>query len=270
MKNMQIKILKKVKTDTITAPKIGEIMEGVVAEKDKNGLFIDLGAKGVGVIFGKEFIEAKNVLKNIKIGDKITAKVVDLETEDGYRELSLVGANQEIAWKELLQAKKQEEVLDATVKAANKGGLILQVMGVDGFLPASQLLPEHYPKVEGADPAKIIIELQKLVGQKIQVKIFDVNPAENKLIFSEKTIRRKKMTDKIVSFKQGDEIEGEISGVTSFGAFLVFDEGIEGLIPASEISAEGQAPSEILKTGQKLKARITEIANNRVYLSLLK
>ena len=119
---MQIKSLKKVKTEFIVAPKVGEIMEGIVAEKDKNGLFVDLGPKGVGIIFGKEFIEAKAALKNVKVGDKITAKIVDIETADWYKELSLVGASQEMAWKELLQAKKQEDVLEAIVKSANKGG----------------------------------------------------------------------------------------------------------------------------------------------------
>lgn len=258
---MPIKSLRKIKIELITPPRVGDIIEGTVLERGKSALFLDLGAKGIGIIFGREFFEAKNILKSLAIGDKITAKVVDLETEEGYRELSLVGANQEISWKELQEAKDQEQTMEVFIKSANKGGLICQVKDIDGFLPASQLLPEHYPKVEGADPLKIAAELQKLVGQKIQVRVFDLNPSENKLIFSEKTVKKERTAEKATNYQPGDEIEGQISGVTNFGAFLTFGDGLEGLVPATEIS-------QTLETGQKVKAKITEIANDRIYLSL--
>jgi len=255
--------LKKIKSDLVIPPKIGEIVQGAVINRGKSSVFLDLGPKGIGIIFGKEFFDAKSTLKELNAGDKITAKVVDLETENGYRELSLMGASQEMAWKELIEAKENEEIVESKVKSANRGGLICQVKGMDGFLPASQLLPEHYPKVEDGDPLKIAGELQKIVGQDIKVRIFDLNPAENKLILSEKATKKEKIAEKMMSYKQGDEVKGEISGVTSFGAFLSFDEGLEGLIPGSEIPEE-----KALKIGQKVKAKITEIANNRIYLSL--
>ncbi len=264
---MPIKSLKKTKIDSIIPPKIGEIVEGKMLSREKSSLYLDLEAKGIGVIYGKEFFEAKDTLKKLNRGDKITAKVTDLETKDGYRELSLLGANQELAWKELIEAKEHEETIEVEIKSANKGGLICEIKGIDGFLPASQLLPEHYPKIEDGDPLKIAGELQKLVGTKINTRVFDVNSVENKLILSEKATKKEKLIEKMASYKVGDKIEGDISGVTNFGAFLIFDEGLEGLIPASEIS-ETQKPSEILKIGQKVKAKITEISNNRIYFSL--
>lgn len=256
--------LKKIKSDLVIPPKIGEIVHGTIINRGKSSVFLDLGPKGIGIIFGKEFFDAKNTLKDLNPGDKITAKVIDLETEDGYRELSLMGASQEIAWKELIEAKENEEIIEAQIKSANRGGLICQIKGMDGFLPASQLLPEHYPKVEDGDPLRVAGELQKIVGKNINVRIFDLNPAENKLILSEKATRKEKIAEKMLSYKQGDKVKGEISGVTSFGAFLSFNEGLEGLIPASEIPDE----EKTLKVGEKVKAKITEISNNRIYLSL--
>lgn len=255
--------------EIVCPPKIGEIIEGKVINKSKNSLFLDLGAKGIGIIYGREFFEAKQILKNLMPEDRITAKVINLETEDGYRELSLMEAHQELAWKDLIKAKENQETFEVQVKNANKGGVICQIKGINGFLPASQLSPEHYPKVEGADSAKIAQELQKLVGKKISVKIFDISINENKLILSEKTVRKEKTEKELLNYKEGDVIEGEISGVTNFGAFLNFNNGLEGLISASEISdTEGNNSPQVLKVGQKIKAKIIEIANNRIYLSL--
>lgn len=262
---MSPKTLKKIKEEIPSPPKVGEIVEGKVLTRSRSSLFLDLGPKGIGVIYGKEFFEAKDVLKGLNAGDVVMTKVLDIETEDGYRELSLAQANQELAWKELYRIKESEETFEIPVKGANKGGLIFQVRGIPAFLPASQLSPEHYPKVEGAEPAKIVQELQKLVGKTLKVRIFDVDVVEKKLILSEK-ITRKEKTEGVPSghFNVGDVVEGEISGVTSFGAFLKFGEGMEGLIHSSEIPDSKTG----LIMGQKVKAKITEIANNRVYLSL--
>ncbi|MDD4990465.1 MAG: S1 RNA-binding domain-containing protein [Candidatus Pacebacteria bacterium] len=260
---MTVKTLKKIKMEIICPPKAGEIVEGQVINRAKSALFLDLGPKGIGVILGREFFESKNALKNLKSGDKIMTKIVALETDDGFRELSLVGANQEMAWKELAIEQEKQTVFEVQVHSANKGGLICFLSGIQGFLPTSQLLPEHFPKVEGADPSKIAFELQKLVGSKIKVRIFDLNPAENKLILSEKATKREEREEKMLGFKAGETVQGEISGVTNFGAFLVFEDGLEGLVPASEMPENSN-----LKVGQKVKAKITEIANNKIYLSL--
>jgi len=175
----------------------------------------------------------------------------------------MVGAKQEKAWEDLEGAKEKQTTLEVSISSANKGGLICIINGIQGFLPTSQLLPEHFPKVEGADPARIATELQKIVGSKIKVRIFDSNPAENKLILSEKATKKEELEEKMLKFKPGEIIQGEISGVTSFGAFLVFEGGLEGLVPSSEIPEK-----TVLKIGQEVKAKITEVANGKIYLSL--
>lgn len=266
---MALKSLRKIKSEIICPPKIGELVEGKVTAWGRSSLFLDLGAKGIGIIYGREFFEAKDALKNLKVGDTLFAKVLKLETEDGYRELSLVEATQELAWEELIQAKDQEEVFEVQIKGANKGGVIAQVKGVQAFLPASQLLPEHYPKVDRAEPSKIAFELQKFLGKKLKVKILDVDAREKKLILSEKATKKEKLTEELMNYKVGDIVKGEISGVTNFGAFFKFGKRLEGLIHASEISEkEDKKLAGALKVGEKFKAKIIEIANNRVYLSL--
>jgi len=263
---MPLKSLKKIKEEIICPPKVGEIIEGKIINRGRSSLFLDLGAKGIGVITGKELFNAKEELKNLGQGDALSCKVVSLETEDGYRQLSFSQANRELAWKKLIESKEKEEVFEVVIKAANKGGLICQVKGLQAFLPASQLLGEHYPKVEGGDPAKIAAELQKLIGKKIKVKIFDLDPKENKLILSEKAIEKEKMEEILKNYEAGDVVEGEISGITNFGIFLKFNHGLEGLIHASEIPEEKNKSG--LKVGQKTKAKIIEIINSRIYLSL--
>jgi len=261
--------LKKVKTDLICPPKVGELIEGTIINRGKSALYVDLGAKGIGVIYGREFFDAKEGLKGHEVGSKLVAKITNIENDEGYRELSLAEASQEMSWNKLNEAKENGLSFEVTVRNANKGGLICPLMGINGFLPTSQLLPEHYPKVTGGDPSKIALELQKLVGQKITVKIFDLDPKEKKLILSEKATKKDRAEEELKKYMTGDIVEGEISGVTSFGAFIKFGKDLEGLIHSSEILTEpNQTPDKVLSVGQKVKAKIIDIANGRIYLSL--
>jgi small subunit ribosomal protein S1 len=252
-------------TDNFLPPKLGEMVKGFYVAQEKGALFLDLGAKGIGIIEGNDFAVAKSSLKELKKGDTVTAKIISLETDEGYRGLSMLQANQDIAWKKLLEKRETEEILELPVKSANKGGLIIQIDNISGFLPASQLSKEHYPKVENADPAKIVQELQKLIGQTIKVKILDVNPNEKKLIFSEKISEPKEISPQEADLQEGQVIKGEISGVTGFGAFIKIKEGLEGLITQENIPEEKSAS---LKIGEKVEAKITQISNNKIYLSL--
>ncbi|MDI6883068.1 MAG: S1 RNA-binding domain-containing protein [Patescibacteria group bacterium] len=264
-----MKALRKIKSEIICPPKVGEIVEGKILGQERNSLFLDLGVKGIGIIYGKEFQAAKDNLRNLKIGDSLLVKVINLETEEGYRELSVIEANQELAWEELKKIREKEEVFEIQIKGANKGGLVCQVKGIPAFLPASQLGPEHYPKVKGSEPAKIVSALQKFVGKNIKVKIFDIDLKKKRLILSEKTTSKEKVEEELKDYKVGDIVEGEISGVTNFGAFITFGKNLEGLISPAEISEkEIENPVYALKIGKKVKAKIIEIVNNRIYFSL--
>lgn len=267
----------------IRPPKVGEIVEGKIVGSGRSSVFIDLGALGTGIIYGKEFYEAKDNLKNLKIGDSIFAKIIDLENEEGYIELSLSGASKELTWDTLKQKKEKGELITVKILGANKGGLLAEISGIQAFLPVSQLSPEHYPRVEGADVSKILKELQKFINQDLEVKIFDLDPRENKLILSEKAKETEKIKEILKNYKVGDVIEGEITGITDFGAFMKFlpvktsskDDSVsmtgelEGLIHISELDWQLiENPTEVVKIGEKVKAKIIDISNDKVSLSL--
>lgn len=249
--------------------KAGDLVDGTIMERKGSRLFVNLGIRGTGIVYGREFYEAQNIIKHLRPGDPIAAKVVDLDNEEGYIELSLQEAGREKDWQEMKRLMDSGEVFPLKVADANRGGLIMEYKGVSGFIPASQLAPEHYPRVEGGDKKKILDELKKLVGTELPVKIIDINQQEGKLIFSEKSKNEEETRQTLAKYKAGDIVEGEITGVVSFGAFVKFDEGIEGLVHISEIDWQLiENPADVLKVGDTVRAKIIEIAGEKVSLSL--
>jgi ribosomal protein S1 len=246
--------------ESFKPPKVGDIVEGKVISKKAFAIYLDLGIFGTGVIYGKEFKKAKKELKNLKIGDKVLAKIVDLENEDGFVELSVSGATKEIALEILRKKKEEGEKIKVKILGANKGGLLTKVSGVDAFLPVSQLSLENYPDVEDGDPEKILEELKKFVGKEMEVKILGILEKDAQLILSEKLAKEEK---EIKKYKVGEIVEAEVSGITDFGIFLKFGENFEGLVPVSEAN-----PDLNLKIGEKVKAKIVSIEGNRATLSL--
>mgnify|MGYP001614130270 FL=1 len=177
-------VLSSILNRSVSKPEIDSLVEGSVISIEKSSVYVDLAPYGAGIIYGREFINAKDIIKKISPGDVIKAKVVDTENEDGYIELSLKEAKQALAWKEAEAAIKEKKAMNLEIKDANKGGLILEWQGIQGFLPASQLKAEHYPRVLDSDKDKILKELKKLVGQQISVMIISTLQKEGKLIFS--------------------------------------------------------------------------------------
>lgn len=247
----------------------GDLIEGTVIEIDKSSVFVELEPAGTGIIYGREFINARDLIKKINIGDKITAKVVEEENEDGYVELSLKEARQALIWEEAEQAVKSKTLFTLPVKSANKGGVILEWQGVGGFLPASQLKEEHYPRVEDADKEKILEELQKLVGETMNVIILSTNPKEGKLIFSEKGQEQTEKEGLVEKYSIGDVVEGEITGIVDFGIFIKIEEGLEGLVHISEMDwGLVEDPRALFKVGEKMRVKIIEIKDGKISLSI--
>jgi len=250
-------------------PETGALVEGPVIGKDKLTLYVDLPPFGTGIIFGREYLNARDIIKKINLGDVITAKVVDPEGEQGYLELSLKEAKQAIIWHEADKAMKQKLVFDLPVKEANKGGLIIEWQGMAGFLPASQLSAEHYPRIGDGDKDKIMQELEKLVGQTLAVSIITADPKDNKLIFPEKVQDAKVKKELVDHYSLGDVIEGEVTGAVDFGVFVRLEENLEGLVHISEIDwALVENPRELYKPGDKVKAKIIEIKDGKISLSI--
>lgn len=250
-------------------PKIGTILNGQVISVSKNNVIIDLGSAGIGIVYPGEFYDNPERMKTLKKGDTVSAMLVELENEDGYRELSLKSAQMTTAWEDIKEKMTKEEVISTRIVNINKGGLIVDVAGVQGFLPLSQLAPEHYPKVEGGDTTKIVQTLQKYKGQEFKVKIIDFNEGENKLIVSEKAIMEDLAKEELAKLTVGDVVEGEITEVTDFGAFVKLTDNLDALIHSSEIDWKFvEDPRSILKSGEKIKAKIISLDGGRVSLSL--
>ncbi len=252
--------------------KADQILEGKIIKVGKATIYVDLGSKGTGIIFGREFFRAKHELKEVDIGDEIPVKVVNPDSEEGFVELSLKEASEEITWGKLKDKKEEDEAFEVKITGANKGGLLTNVSGISAFIPASQLAPDHYPDVEEGDKNKILQELQELVGENLEVKILNLDPEEEKLILSEKATQENKIEEELENFEVGDVVEGEITGIVDFGAFMRFqgeNQPIEGLIHISELDWQlVEDPSEIVEEGEEVEAEIIEINGDRVSLSL--
>lgn len=258
--------------------KVGELVEGVVLAKHGSRVFVDLGAFGTGVIYGREYYEAQELVRGLKAGDKISAKVVEMQNEDGYAELSLKEAGQEMVWDELAKLKSSGEIITVKISKVNSGGLMTQIKGVPAFMPVSQLSMKNYPRVEGGDKTKILQELNKFVNKEIAVKVIDVNQREEKLIISERGIEDEALKDIMSGFHIGDIIDGEVSGVVDFGAFVKIALSaekadampyIEGLVHISELDWQLiEDPKQVVKAGDKIQAKIIGIEGDKISLSI--
>lgn len=258
-------------SNLVSIIKPGDLVEARLLKKASKAVYFDLGPIGTGVVYGVELKNAQDALKDLKIGDSTTVKVVDSENDDGYVELSLREVGKQKAWHEIKELKEKGEILSVKILGANTGGLMTEVNQLKAFLPVSQLAGDHFPKVDDGDRAKIVEELKKLIGQELKVKIIDVNPRSYKLILSERETAAENVKELLAKYTVGDVVDGMISGVADFGAFFQFADNpsIEGLIHISELDHRLiENPKEVVKIGDAVKAKIVEIKDGRVSLSL--
>ncbi len=265
------------KIDELEFLNVGDSVEGRIIGIEKNSLYVDLPPYGTGIIFGKEFLIIKDVIRKINVGDNITAKIIDLEGEDGYIELSLREARAAIVWKEAEELMKKKTQVSALIKDANKGGLMVVWQGTTGFLPVSKLSEKNYPKVSGGDKNAILSELKRFVGERMDLVVITVDREEEKLIFSEKledaSSDRKSSSseniDVIKTYSVGDEFEGEVAGIVEFGIFVKLPEGKEGLVHISEISwSLVDDVKKLYQVGDSVKVKVIEVDREKVSLSI--
>jgi small subunit ribosomal protein S1 len=248
--------------------KQGDMVEGSLISVGKNEVYVDLEGYGVGVVRGRELYDDEATLSALKPGDKIFVSVVEPENKEGIVELSLRQAGQERVWQTLKEKMESKEVVRTKILEANKGGLMVEINNVMGFLPVSQLSLEHYPRVEDGDKNRILGVLQSYIGTLFDVQIITADSAEEKLIVSEKAVFEKEMENKLGQLKIGLVVEGTITGVVDFGAFVKFGE-LEGLVHISELAWQRiDNPRDIIKVGQKVTAKVISIDKGRVSLSI--
>ncbi len=253
----------------IKVPEPGHLVDGkVVAMHKKNKIIVDIDGIATGMISGREAKDSEDTIKNLKVGDVVSAYVIEGENEEGYILLSLRKANQEKTWKRFNDAYEKQEVITVKAHEANKGGLLLDVDGIKGFIPVSQLAPMHYPRVNDADANMILQRLQELVGLKFMVKIINIDKENGKLILSEKAAMEEQRKQSLSKLKVGDKVTGKISGIVKFGIFVAF-EGLEGLVHISEIAwGHVKNPGDYGKLGDKVEVMVIGLEGDKISLSM--
>jgi small subunit ribosomal protein S1 len=252
----------------IIFPVPGSLIEGTVTDIYKNKILVDLGGITTGIIAGKEAHDSMNTIDELKAGDEISAYVIDPENPDGLVVLSLRKASQEKSWRKFVDAYESGDVIQVKTNEANKGGLLLEIDGIKGFIPVSQLAPMHYPRVNGADSSEILKRLQDLTGETFDVKVINVDNDNGKLILSEKAAMREQRDASLGKLKVGQKIKGKISGIVKFGIFVAFT-GLEGLVHISEIAwGHVKDPSEFGKINDELEVLVIGIEGEKISLSM--
>jgi len=255
----------------VQVPKIGDMVTGKVISISKNEIYLDLEGITTGIIRGREIYDESDEFSNLKVDEKATATVIGLDNENGYMELSFREAGHKKAWDNLEKLYNDGEIIASKVFDANKGGLMIKLGNVIGFLPVSQLTIEHYPRIEGGDKNKILTHLKSFICQDMKTKIIDVNEKEEKLIVSEKAAWDDKQKKVISKYRVGDKVKGKITGVVDFGAFVEFGDNLEGLVHISELAWQRiDDPRDIVKVGDIVETAIIDIENTKISLSIKK
>jgi ribosomal protein S1 len=251
--------------------KVGDLVQGKILEKGSNRIIVDLGQYGTGVVYRGDIQNAREIVKNLKPGDALSAKVVAVDNEEGMIELSIAEADKQKNWLEVMELKEKEEILTVRATKFNRGGFIVEINGLPAFLPISQLAGEHFAKISSADKSNITALMEEMLKEDFRVKIIDVNSRTNKLIVSERAAMEVSLKELAKNYTVGQVIEGIVSGIADFGVFVRFTDNpaVEGMIHLSELDwREVINPKEVVSVDQVLKAKIVDIKDGKIFLSL--
>ena len=247
----------------------GELVEGTVVLVDRDEILVDIGGKMEAVIATGEIQNERGELALAR-GDHVSAVVIVPENSDGRPVISINRARAEIGWRDLQTKKDNEEIVTGEVVDHNKGGLIVSVDGVRGFVPLSQIVELR----RGGSEEEVEEKLRSMRGQTLYLKVIEMNRRRNRLILSERAAaqeRRAQQKDRLLAELQAGEIRhGRVSSLTDFGAFVDLG-GADGLIHLSELSwGQVQHPSHVLRVGQDLDVRVVGVdrENKKIALSL--
>jgi len=263
--------------DFLNVPNLGDLITGNVLSTKGREVRVDVGGIITGIVRGRELFAEGAMYQDLKPGDAVEATVIELENEEGEMELSFRYAGNRKSWEELKATFASGDPIETKILDANKGGLIAKVKHVSGFLPVSQLAPEHYPRVTGGDKGKILEKLKEFVGDTLKVQVLDLNENDEKLILSEKAIWEGEQRSIISQISVGNQIDGTITALADFGAFVKFapakdpSTSLEGLVHISEIAWQRiDHPKDILKIGGSVQAEVIGIEGSKIFLSMKK
>jgi len=259
--------------------KRGDVLTGTIVRISPQEILVDIGSKSEGIISGRELEHLPaDVLSELKVGEEVMTFVINSEDRNGNIVLSLSRAQAEKDWRDAEDLFKSQDVFEGQVAGFNKGGLIVKVGKVRGFVPASQMVSVHGGKQEDAaegvegETSRPEDRWQPLVGKKLQLKVIEMDRARNRLILSERAAMRdwrKIQKEKLLSeLREGMHLKGKVISLADFGAFVDLG-GADGLVHLSEISWKRVAhPREVLRVGQEVEVEVLNVDNDRKRIGL--
>ncbi len=239
--------------------KYGDVMDGIIMHVDREELLVDIGSKSEGVVPAREYSSLAPEEKDaLQVGEHILVFVVQAENPEGHPVVSIDRARQEKSWRRLQEIYEANEVIEAEVTNYNKGGILVNLDGVRGFVPASQVT-----EIRGGDEASKQADMARLIGSSLPLKVIEINRHRNRLILSERQAvqeRRDVMKERLIEeLKEGEVRKGRVSSICDFGAFVDIG-GADGLVHLSELSwSRVRHPSEVLKVGQEVDVHVLGI-----------
>lgn len=257
-------------SSSVELPQAGEIRRGVVASIGPNQILVSIGAKSEGVISGRE-LESLSAEERaaLTVGQEVPVYVVNPEDSNGNVVLSFKRAQEQMTWDRVERMLAEEQVVESKIAGFNKGGLIVIVGGLRGFVPASQLGMARRAAAVGETPEQ---RWGKMVGQPITVRIVEVDRERRRLILSERAASaesRQSLKERVLSeLEIGKTYTGRVTSLADFGAFVNVN-GADGLVHLSELSWERvQHPSDILEVGQEVKVKVINIDHEKKRIGL--
>jgi small subunit ribosomal protein S1 len=254
--------------------KRGDVVDGVIVRIDQDELLVDIGLKSEGVLSTKELPAIGDwSFDQLHLNDKVLVYVIQPETPDGHALLSLKRANAERQWRIAEEQYKSNELLKARVIDYNKGGLIVDVSGIRGFVPISQILNLKREEVaSGGDNQETAAKLQNMKDKELQLKIIEINRARNRLILSERLAaqewRQRRREELLEELKPGEVRRGVVSNLANFGAFVDLG-GADGLVHISQLAwSRVNHPSEVLKVGQEVEVQVLSVDKEKKKIAL--
>ena len=256
----------------VDLPQAGEIRKGIIASINPGQILVSIGAKSEGVIAGRELEQLSEAERSaLEVGQEVNVYVVVPEDSNGNVVLSFKRAQEQMSWESVEKMIADEAVVESKIIGFNKGGLIVGVGGLRGFVPASQISAARRSMSVGDTPEQ---RWQKMVGQPISVRIIEVDRERRRLILSERAASmesRSSIKERVISeLEEGKVYTGRVTSLADFGAFVNIN-GADGLVHLSELSWERlQHPREILEVGQEVKVKVINIdrEKRRIGLSL--
>jgi len=251
----------------IKYPKQGEVISGTIIKIEKKNILVNVNNQFTGLVVNKEVGNTVDP-STLESGQEIDVMVLWDSVERGLLILSLKRANQIKNLSNLAKYNESSEVINVRPTEANKWGLLVDIDGLKWFIPVSQLTPLHYPRVEWADPEKILEHLNGLIGHDFKVRVINVDEDGKKIIFSEKAAMEENREKALGDLKEGATVEWVVSGILSYGLFVTFD-GLEGLVHVSEIDwGHVNDPSKFAKVWMKVKVKVIGLDSEKISLSI--